>query len=121
MLAGVDDKELFRNAERRRDVRIGAKVAVKFQAQAEAAKALSAFSINFSTGGLCLRTRVPHVVGERLQLTITIDADVLQLVGVVAWVKADVIGIRFVEVGPKDRDRLEALSKLLSKTNPTSR
>ena len=57
-----------------RDVRIGAKVAVKFQALEQAAKALNTFSINFSAGGLCLRTKNPHAVGDRMALSITITS-----------------------------------------------
>lgn len=114
----MNDKELFRNAERRRDVRIGAKVAVKFHAVADAAKALNTFSVNFSAGGLCLRTKVPHANGDRLQLTITIDGEVFALKGVVSWVKADVIGIRFEDVAPKDRERLERVAKALATNNP---
>ena len=117
-LARVNDKQLFRNADRRRDVRIGAKVAVKFHALADAAKALNTFSVNFSAGGLCLRTKVPHANGDKLQLTITIDEEVFALKGIVAWVRADVVGIRFEDVTPKDRERLERVAKALAKTNP---
>ena len=109
---------LFRNADRRRDIRIGAKVAVKFQAVAQAAKALNTFSVNFSAGGLCLRTRVPHAIGEQLQLTISIEGEQFDLKGVVAWNREDVIGIRFEGVSPKDRARLEAVAKVLAETHP---
>ncbi len=114
----MTDKALFRNADRRRDVRIGAKVAVRFHALADAAKALNTFSVNFSAGGLCLRTKVPHATGDKLQLTVTIDGEIFELQGVVAWVKADVIGIRFEGVSPKDRERLEQVAKVLATTNP---
>ena len=109
---------LFRNSDRRRDVRIGAKVAVKFKAVAHAARALKTFSVNFSAGGLCLRTKNPHAVGDRLALTINIEEQVFELKGTVAWVKGGVIGIRFEDVSPKDRERLEGVSKALAKTNP---
>lgn len=113
-----DSKELFRNADRRRDVRIGARVAVKFHALADAAKALNTFSVNFSAGGLCLRTKVPHANGDKLQLSVTIDDEIFELKGIVAWVKADVVGIRFDGVSPKDRERLELVAKVLAKSNP---
>ncbi len=109
---------LFRNSDRRRDVRIAAKVAVKFQAAAQAAKALNTFSINFSAGGLCLRTKNPHAIGDRISMAISIDGEKFDLVGVVAWAKADVLGIRFEDVAPKDRTRLEAVAQMLAKTNP---
>ena len=114
----MNDKELFRNAERRADIRIGAKVAVKFRALAEAAKALNTFSVNFSAGGLCLRTKAPHTNGDRMELSITIDGELFELKGVVAWVKADVAGIRFEGVSPKDRERLELVAKILARSNP---
>lgn len=117
-LLDVTDNALFRNAERREDVRIGAHVEVKFQAVAQAAKALSTFSVNFSAGGLCLRTKAVHAKGDRLALTITIAEDVLDLQGVVAWVKADVIGIRFVDLTPVARQRLEQVAKALVQKNP---
>lgn len=109
---------LFRNADRRRDVRVGAKVAVKFHAVEQAARALNTFSVNFSAGGLCLRTKAPHAVGDKLALTVTIDKEVFELKGLVAWVRGDVIGIRFEDLSPPDRSRLEQVSKVLAKTNP---
>lgn len=114
----MNDQQLFRNADRRRDVRIGAKIGVRFQAVAQAAKALNTFSVNFSAGGLCLRTKSPHAVQEKLQLSLDVDGEAFDLKGVVAWVKDDVIGIRFEDVSPKDRERLERVAKVLAKTNP---
>lgn len=109
---------LFRNAERRRDIRIGAKFEVRFSAAAQAAKALNTFSVNFSAGGLCLRTKSPHAISDKLQLSLEIEGEQFELKGIVAWVRADVIGIRFEEVSPKDRERLERVAKVLAKTNP---
>jgi len=114
----VTDQQLFRNADRRKDPRIGAKVGVKFSVQADAAKALNTFSVNFSAGGLCLRTRIPHETGDRLALTITIESEIFELKGVVAWVRADVIGIRFEDVSQRDRERLEDVAKVLAKSYP---
>ena len=91
---------------------------MKFHAIAEAAKALNTFSINFSAGGLCLRTRNPRAVGDRIALSLNIDGEQFELTGTVAWAKADVLGIRFEDVAPKDRARLETVSKVLAKTNP---
>jgi uncharacterized protein (TIGR02266 family) len=114
----VNDKALFRNSERRQDLRVGAKVEVKFAAQAQAARALKTFSVNFSAGGLCLRTKAPHELGDRLQLTVSIEDEVFEVEGVVAWVKGDVIGIRFVELTATVRTRLEQVAKGLAVTNP---
>ncbi len=114
----MNDKGLFRNAERRNDVRVGAKVAVKFQAVAQAAQALNTFSVNFSAGGLCLRTKAAHGLGEQLQMTVTIEGEVFELNGVVAWARGDVLGIRFIEVSPPDRERLTAVSKALATHHP---
>ena len=75
-------------------------------------------SINFSAGGLCLRTKNPHAIGDRLALSINIEGEQFELIGTVAWLKADVLGIRFEDVTPKDRGRLEAVAKVLAKTNP---
>lgn len=110
--------QLFRNSDRRRDVRIGAKIEVRFSAAAQAAKALNSFSVNFSAGGLCLRTKSPHAVQDKLQLSLAIEGEQFDLKGIVAWVKADVVGIRFDDVSPKDRERLERVAKILAKTNP---
>jgi uncharacterized protein (TIGR02266 family) len=109
---------LFRNANRRADVRVSARVAVKFQAIAQAARALNTFSINFSAGGLCIRTRRPHAVGDRIALSLNIDGEHFDLKGTVAWARGDVLGIRFEDVPPKDRERLELVSKALAKTHP---
>ena len=111
---------MFRNADRRRDVRIGARVAVKFKVE-EAAKALNTFSVNFSAGGLCLRTKIPHAVGARLELSLDVDGQLFELKGQVAWSRGDVIGVRFEGVTQKDRERLEAVAKVLAKSNPLVR
>ena len=114
----VNDEALFRNADRRAATRLGAKVGVKFKALLHAAKALSTFSVNFSAGGLCLRTRLPHAIGDRMELAITIDGELFKLRGIVAWAKADVIGVRFEGVSPRDQERLQLVAKVLAKSNP---
>ena len=113
----MSDDPPFRNSERRHEPRLGARVAVKFHAVEHAAKALSTFSLNISSGGLCLRTKNAHAVGDALALSITIEGEAFELKGVVAWTKADVIGIRFVDLTPTDRARLEAVAKVLAKTS----
>jgi uncharacterized protein (TIGR02266 family) len=111
---------LFRNAERRRDLRISARLEVKFTDVKQAATALNAYSVNFSAGGLCLRTKRPHAVGDQLGLSIGIEGEHFELQGLVAWVKADVIGVRFLDLSPADRQRLEAVSKILAKSHPAA-
>jgi uncharacterized protein (TIGR02266 family) len=114
----VPDDPLFRNADRRRDPRILARIAVKFQVVSQAAKALNAFSVNFSAGGLCVRTKNSHPKGEQLALSLNIDGQEFDLKGTVAWVKDDVVGIRFDDVGPIDRARLELVARVLARTHP---
>lgn len=109
---------LFRNADRRKDVRVGAKLEIRFSAAKQAAKALNAFSVNFSAGGLCLRTKTPHVVGDRLALSVDIEGERFELKGAVMWIKGDVIGLRFEDVAGKDRERLESVARLLATKNP---
>ncbi|MBL8952477.1 MAG: PilZ domain-containing protein [Myxococcaceae bacterium] len=104
---------LFRNAERRRDPRIGARFDVSFRSAADAAKAFKTFSVNFSAGGLCLRTSRPHAVGEVVQLHLVVDAQAFELKGTVQWARADVVGVRFVDLQPAQRARLEELARVM--------
>ena len=105
--------DLFRNAERRAHPRVEAKVEVRFSSVADAAKNLTAFSVNFSAGGLCLKTQVPRAMGERLKLSLTIEDQHFELTGLVAWLHKDAVGVRFVNVAPNDRDRLEGVARSL--------
>ena len=43
--------------ERRKDLRAPARIEVRFREASQAALAFRAYSLNFSVGGLCLRTR----------------------------------------------------------------
>jgi len=105
--------DLFRNAERRVHPRVEAKVEVRFGSLTDAAKNLSAFSVNFSAGGVCLKTQVPRAMGERLSLSLTIEDQHFDLSGQVAWLHKDAVGVRFVDVTPNDRDRLETVARSL--------
>ena len=100
-------------AERRRETRFGTRIDVRFARLADAARALNAFSLNFSAGGLCLRTKVPHELGERLEIDVTVEGHQFQLEGEVAWVRGEAMGVRFVNVRPPDRERLEAVARAL--------
>src|SRR4051794_39502084 len=104
---------LFRNAERRRDPRTGARFEVNFSSAQDAAKAFNTFSVNFSAGGLCIRSQRPHAVGEGVQLTLVIEGQTFALKGTVQWVKADVVGVRFIDLQPDERTRLEELARLM--------
>lgn len=101
--------------ERRREPRYGARLDVRFARQVDAARALNAYSINFSAGGLCLRTKGARTVGERLELDVTIEGQRFQLEAEVAWIRGDVCGLRFVNVAPGERTRLEAVARLLER------
>lgn len=102
--------------ERRRDARYHARFVVRFAGKSEARRALEAFSANISAGGLCLRSSVPHQVGEALQLELELSAEEqhLELEGVVAWVRRDTMGVRFVNLSVADRERLLELSGRLA-------
>lgn len=100
--------DMFRNAERRRDVRVPARVDVRFGEAVQAAKAFRAYSLNISAGGLCLRPQRVYEIGTRLQLVIHIGDDVFEVVGQVAWARSGAIGVRFEQVDGNDRARLEA-------------
>jgi uncharacterized protein (TIGR02266 family) len=113
------EQPLFRNSERRRDPRVGARFDVAFKHQAEAAKAFKAFSVNFSAGGLCLRSQKPHAVGDEVQLVVEVEQEHFELKGTVQWARAGVVGVRFIDVTQEDRERLEKVARtLISRGNP---
>ena len=113
--------DLFRNAERRRDLRFPARLEVRFAEVAQAAKAFRAYSLNISAGGLCLRPQKAYDVGARLQLVILIREEVFEIVGQVAWTRSGAIGVRFEQIDPEDRARLEAmLATVVSSGQPPS-
>lgn len=105
-------------SERRREARYGAHFDVRFTRATEAAKAFGAFSINFSPGGLCVRSSNAYTVGETLTLSLTIEGETFELQGVVAWLRGDALGVRFVNVKPAVRLRLEGVAQLLSTRGP---
>lgn len=100
-------------ADRRLQTRFGAHMDVRFARVADAAKAFKAYSLNFSAGGLCLRTKSQHAVGERLEVDVTVEGEHFQLQAEVAWVRGGAIGVRFVNVSPTMRGRLEAVARTL--------
>ncbi|MFZ5470525.1 MAG: PilZ domain-containing protein [Myxococcota bacterium] len=114
----MSEKPPSPSTERRQHERVPARVEVRFGSSAQAAKAFHAFSLNFSAGGLCLRTHKPHEVGAGLHLSVTVGDDSFELEGVVAWVRGDAIGVRFKNVLPQMRARLDAVAASLKKGSP---
>lgn len=104
-------------SERRRDPRYAAHFDVRFTRAKDAAKAFNAFSINFSSGGLCVRSTSQYQVGESLSLSLTIEGEVFELEGVVAWIRGDALGVRFVNVLGETREQLEAVARSLAKNS----
>lgn len=92
--------------DRRRYERIAARMEVRFGKVTEAARALRAYSLNFSAGGLCLKTQRQYAVGDTLSLEITVEGSEFHLTGAVAWVRQGAIGVRFENVSEEDRLRL---------------
>lgn len=105
-------------SERRTDPRFTAHFDVRFSRASDAAKALNAFSINFSSGGLCLRSKTPYSVGEALSLSLTVEGEIFELEGVVSWIRGEAVGVRFVNVKAGVRARLEAVARVLSTRGP---
>ena len=99
--------------ERRQADRIPARVEVHFRHGADAAKAFRAYSLNFSVGGLCIRTQRNYENGAVLQLALEVDGHHYDLEGVVAWIRGGFIGVRFQNVSPEDRSRLAKLTEAL--------
>jgi uncharacterized protein (TIGR02266 family) len=105
-------------SERRIDPRYGARFDVRFSRASDAAKALNAFSINFSSGGLCVRSKTPYQVGELLSLSVTIEGQLFELEGVVSWTRGEAVGVRFVNLNPAVRAQLEKVSRALATRGP---
>lgn len=101
--------------ERRRYPRVPARVEVRFEEPVHAARALRAYSLNLSAGGLCLRTQKDYEIGAPLKLTLVVGEMELQLNGAVAWTRGGAIGVRFDGVSEANRRRLDELSALLKK------
>jgi uncharacterized protein (TIGR02266 family) len=111
-------ESLFRNINRRNDPRYAARVEVNFASEGEAAKAFRAWSLNFSTGGLCLKVKHERAVGDHFKVSLTIEGEAFDLEGVVAWSRGDTVGVRFVNLSSADRARLRQVAQSLSRTSP---
>lgn len=104
--------------ERRAADRIPVRIEVHFSDAAAAAEALRSYAINFSVGGICLKTERGYPVGHLLQLVLLVEEERFELEGVVAWARSreQAIGVRFREVDPAAKDRLSALVHRLGPT-----
>jgi len=104
--------------ERRADSRIPVRVEVHFRDAAQAAEALRSYAVNFSVGGICLRTEKSYPIGHVLVLILQIHEERFELEGDVAWVRPrdQAVGVRFREVEPGARERLAALVQRLGPT-----
>lgn len=96
-------------AERRHEPRLPGRLEVRFSLASQAARALRAYSLNFSMGGLCLKPHGAYPVGTELRLTLQIQDQGFELDAVVAWVREGAIGVRFIQVDEPARERLQAL------------
>ena len=104
--------------ERRAETRIPVRIEVHFRDAAAAAEALRSYALNFSVGGICLKTERGYPVGHLLQLVLLVEDERFDLEGVVAWSRPreQAIGVRFREVEPGARERLAALVHRLGPT-----
>ncbi|HUM10409.1 MAG TPA: PilZ domain-containing protein [Myxococcaceae bacterium] len=104
--------------ERRAEDRIPVRIEVHFRDAAAAAEALRSYAVNFSVGGICLKTERSYPVGHALQLVLLVEEERFELEGVVAWARGreQAIGVRFREVETAARERLGALVHRLGPT-----
>ena len=109
---------LHEGEERRATDRIPVRIEVHFRDAAAAAEALHSYAVNFSVGGICLKTERTYPVGHLLQLVLLVDGEQFELDGVVAWARGrdQVIGVRFREVEASAKERLGALVHRLGPT-----
>ena len=102
--------------ERRREARVPTRIEVRFTDAVHAARVLHAYSLDFSLGGLCLRTRRVYPVGRGLKLNLVVAGERLPVDAVVAWVRPvqKAVGIRFVDVADEVRARLLELMRAVA-------
>jgi uncharacterized protein (TIGR02266 family) len=104
--------------ERRAADRIPVRIEVHFRDAAAAAEALRSYAVNFSVGGICLKTERGYPVGHVMALVLLVEDERFELEGVVAWARPreQAIGVRFREVDPSAKERVAALVHRLGPT-----
>jgi uncharacterized protein (TIGR02266 family) len=111
------DKPVSNSDERRSEERTSARIQVRFAKADDAAKALRAYSLNLSAGGLCLKTQRTYEVGTQLSLTIAVAGQQFNLTAAVSWARAGAIGVRFENLSSADRMRLQTLAASLRRAS----
>src|SRR5262245_52610800 len=103
--------------ERRETDRIPVRIEVHFHDAAAAAEALRSYAVNFSVGGICLKTDRSYPVGHLLQLVLLVDEERFELEGVVAWARGreQAIGVRLRAGGSGAEERRGALVQRLGR------
>jgi Tfp pilus assembly protein PilZ len=95
-----------RPEDRREHERVPARIEVRIEERVDAARAFRAFSLNFSNGGICIKTEKAYELGSALQVFIAIGEEEHSLGGTVAWVREGAIGVRFDTRGVNDRESI---------------
>ena len=97
--------------------RVTARFDVRFGRVEDAARALRAYSVNASAGGLCIRTQRGYAVGQRVHVELDAGGEHFALQAVVAWVRDEdeAIGVRFVDMADADRQRLQRVLAALAR------
>ena len=62
--------------------------------------------------------RLLRELGEALKLDVTIEGFTYSLDGVVAWMRGDAVGVRFVNLRPEVRQQLESVARTLARVQP---
>jgi uncharacterized protein (TIGR02266 family) len=112
-MAKKSQTEEKQGVERRKNERISTRIEVHFKAPPDAARALRAYSLNFSIGGLCIKTGRQYEVGEKLALNLKVAGQEFNIEAAVSWLRPGAVGVRFIDVPVKDRARLEELMSTL--------
>jgi Tfp pilus assembly protein PilZ len=110
---GTESSENGGGSERRRESRIAAQLEIRFGGPHEAARAFRAYSLNFSVGGLCVKTSRSYEIGEALRIRMSVQGETWDLASVVAWVHKGAIGLRFDGLSEEEQARLQALKETL--------
>jgi uncharacterized protein (TIGR02266 family) len=103
---------------RREEERVSARFEVHFGHAEDAAKALRAYSLNVSAGGLCVRTRRAYDVGAPVLVDMVVEGEAFQLHGLIAWVRdeSEAVGIRFTRMTEEDVARLQRVIDSIKQT-----